>query len=163
MAPLGDIQGIDGETLDLVVSWASYRLACRMIGSRRQHFITKWISGNMATGTRVMEQHQHHVQDTRPLCDEPDENLVHILTCPHDTCVDLHTLLLTELRTWLETEDMQEDIATFLVQGMKSWFGDPYGDEIPIGCDDLTMNRILGATTQLGGDILYCVGICKQT
>ena len=31
------------------------------------------------------------------LCDEPDEHLVHILTCCHETCVDLRTSLLTEL------------------------------------------------------------------
>ena len=97
----------------------------------------------MATG-RVMKQRQQRVHDTCPLCDGPDEHLVQILTCPHDTCVDLRTSLLTELRTWLEAEDTQEDIATFLVQGLKSWFDDPYGDEIPTDCDDLTMNRILG-------------------
>ena len=54
------------------------------------------------------------------------------------------------MRTWLEAEDTQEDIATFLVRGLESWFDDPYGDEIPIDCDDVTMTRILGATTELG-------------
>ena len=58
--------------------------------------------------------------------------------------------------TWLEAEDTQEDIATFLVQGLESWFEDPYGDEIPIHCDDVTMTRILGATTELGWFSLLC-------
>ena len=155
MDPLGDILGVDGDTLDSVVSWASYRRARKMIGSNRRHFITKWISGNMATG-RVMKQRQQRIHDTCPLCDEPDEHLVHILTCRHETCVELRTSLLTELRTWLEAEDTQEDIANFLVQGLESWFDDPYGDEIPIDCDDVTMTRILGATTELGWFSLLC-------
>ena len=74
MDPLGDILGVDGDTLDSVVSWPSYRRARKMIGSKRQHFITKWISGNMATG-RVTKQRQQRVHDTCPLCDEPDEHL----------------------------------------------------------------------------------------
>ena len=66
----------------------------------------------MATG-RVMIQCQQRIHNTCPLCDELDEHLVHILTCPHETGVDLRTSLLAELQTWLETEDTQEDIANF--------------------------------------------------
>ena len=155
MDPLGDILGVDVNTLDSVVSWTFYRRARRMIGSKRQHFITEWISRNMATG-RVMKQRQQCVNDTCPICDEPDEHLVHILTCPHETGVDLRASLLTELRTWLEAEDTHEDIATFLVQGLESRFEDPYGDELPIHCDDATMARLLGATTELGWFSLLC-------
>ena len=39
---------------------------------------------------------------------------------------------------------------------MESWFGDPYGNEIPIDCDDITMTRILGATTELEWYSLLC-------
>ena len=77
--PLGDILGVDGELLDSVVSWVSYRRAHKMIGSNRKHFITKWISGNMATGRGMKQRHQR-LHDTCPLCDEPDEHLVHIMT-----------------------------------------------------------------------------------
>ena len=109
----------------------------------------------MAT-VRVMKQRQQRLHDTCPLCDEPDEHLVHILTCRNETCVDLRTSLLTELQTWLEAEDTQEGIANFLVQGLESWFDDPYGDEIPIDCDNVTMTRILGATTELRWFSLLC-------
>ena len=115
----------------------------------------------MATG-RVMKQRQQCVHDTCPRCDELDEHLVHILTCPHETCFDLRTSLLTELQTWLEAEDTQEDIATFLVQGLESWFDNPYGDEIPIDCDNVTMTRILGATTKLGRFSLLCGHLRKD-
>ena len=115
----------------------------------------------MATG-RVMIQCQQRIHNTCPLCDELDEHLVHILTCPHETGVDLRTSLLAELQTWLETEDTQEDIANFLVQGLESWFANPYGDEIPINCDNVTMPSILGATTKLGWFSLLCGYLRKE-
>ena len=150
MGPLGDILGLEGKFVDLVVSWPSYRRARKMVGSSRQHFITKWVSGNMATG-RVMKQREQRLHDTCPLCNEPDEHLVHILTCPHDTHVKLRTSLLEELKVWLTAEDTHEDITSFLLKGLTSWFADPYGDEIDIACSDAALNWTrMRATTELG-------------
>ena len=75
---------------------------------------------------------EQRIHDTCPLCNETDEHLVHILTCPHDTCVELRTSLLKELKVWLTAEDTQEDITSLLLRGLTSWFADPYGDEIDI-------------------------------
>ena len=155
MGHIGDILGLEGEFVDSVVSWPSYRRARKMVGSSRQHFITKLVSGNMATG-RVMKQREQRIHDTCPLCDEPDEHLVHILTCPHDTCVELRTSLLEELKVWLTAEDTHEDITSFLLRGLTSWFADPYGDEIDIDCDDAALNRKMQATTELGWFSLLC-------
>ena len=90
----------------------------------------------MATG-RVMKHREQRLHDTCPLCDELDEHLVHILTCPHDTCVEPCTSLLEELKVWLTAEDTHENIISFLLQGSTSWFANPYGrDEIEINCGD---------------------------
>ena len=155
MGPLGNILGLEGEFVDLVVSWPSYRQARKMVGSSRQHSITKWVSGNMASG-RVMKQREQRLHDTCPLCDEPDEHLVHILTCPHDTCVELCTSLLEELKVWLMAEDTHEDITSFLLRGLTSWFADPYGDEIDINCGDAALNQTMQATTELCWFSLLC-------
>ena len=79
-----------------------------------------------------------------------------ILTCPHDSCVELCTSLLDELKVWLTAENTHEDVASFLIRGLKSWFTDPYGDEIEIDCSDAALNRTLRATTDLGWFSLLC-------
>ena len=93
-----------------------------------QKFISKWLSGDTATGL-VMKRRKQRLHAHCPLCGEDDEHLLHVLICTDATAVDFRKPLLTELETWLIDEDTHPDIAEYLLTGLTSWFEDPFRTE----------------------------------
>ena len=59
-----------------------------------------------------------------PLCQKPDEHLLHILTRPHPDSVILRHTLVDELQSWLVREHIHPDITAFFLNGLNSWFQD---------------------------------------
>ena len=86
-----------------------------------------------------------------PICQEEDEHLVHVLTCPHHDSLTLRTTLVDALKAWLIKEHTHPDVTAFLLQGLTSWFNDPYGDEIRLNCADPTSQSTLLEQLDLGG------------
>ena len=113
------------------VDWLSFHRAWRSSKPSWKRFVTKWISGNTATG-RVILNRQKRAYSNCPLCQEPDGHLLHILTCPHPDSVMLRCTLVHELQSWLVREHTHPNITAFFLNGLNSWFQDPYGHEISV-------------------------------
>ena len=149
---LCDALELDPDTFDTSVDWPSFRRARRSSKlSSRKRFITKWISGNTATG-RVMLNRQQRVYSNCPLCQEDDdEHLVHVLTCPHHDSLTLRTTLMDALKARLIKEHTHPDVTAFLFNGLTSWFNaDPYSDEILLQCADPNTRPTLSDQLDLG-------------
>jgi hypothetical protein len=101
------------------LAWHSFRKARKECSFPMQKFISKWLSGDTATGL-VMKRRKQRLHAHCPLCGEDDEHLLHVLICPDVTAVDFRKPLLTELETWLIDEDTDPDIAGYLLTGLTS-------------------------------------------
>jgi hypothetical protein len=82
-----------------------------------QKFISKWLSGDTATGL-AMKRRLQRLFDHCPRCGEDDG-------MPQSTFDNL----CLHLENWLIDEDSHPDIADFLFTGLTSWFEDPFGTE----------------------------------
>ena len=82
--------------------------------------MTKWISGDTATGT-VMVRRKQRLSAQCPLCSYPQEDTRHILQCPSTSTQSLRHRLLKELQCWLSSVDTHPEISDFLVKGLTSW------------------------------------------
>jgi hypothetical protein len=119
---------IDEQLVHTTLAWHSFRKARKECSFPMQKFISKWLSGDTATGL-VMKRRKQRLHAHCPLCGEDDEHLLHVLICPDAIAVDFRKPLLTELETWLIDEDTHPDIAEYLLTGLTSWFEDPFGTE----------------------------------
>ena len=61
-----------------------------------QKFISKWLSGDTATGL-VMKRFKQCLHAHCPRCGEDEEHLLHVLICPAEATVDFRKPLLTDL------------------------------------------------------------------
>jgi hypothetical protein len=119
---------IDVNLLHETVAWPSIVKARKRASFPFQRFISKWISEDTATGI-VMRRRKQRVHDYCPRCNAPAEHLVHILTCPHPDVQTLTNDLLVELEVWLTQEDTYPTIIPILIESIRSWLLDPYGNE----------------------------------
>ena len=88
-------------------------------------FITKWISGDTATGS-VMVQRKQRIDPKCPRCIFPEEDPRHVLTCQDAGVCELGENALLELRMWMKSVHTQSDIEYFIFHGLSSWLaGDP--------------------------------------
>ena len=111
---------IDEETLTTQVNWYAFGKAREETSFPIQRFMAKWISGDTATG-RVMLRRKQRLIAKCPKCDEEDEHLLHILTCPSTESTDFRTSLIAELAVWLRKECTEPDLQKFLIAGITSW------------------------------------------
>ena len=125
---IADKWEIDATLLHDTVAWPSIAKARKSASFPFQRFISKWISEDTATGI-VMRRRKQRVLANCPRCDAPEEHLVHILTCPHPDVQTLTTNLLVELELWLTQEDTYPHIIPILIDSIRSWLSDPYGNE----------------------------------
>ena len=80
------------------LAWHSFRKARKECSFPMQKFISKWLSGDTATGV-VMKRRKQRLHAHCPLCDEDDEHLLRVLICPDEAAIDFRKPLLTELET----------------------------------------------------------------
>ena len=105
----------------LNINWWSFGKAHRESTDNIQTFITKWLSGDTATG-RVMVTRQARLLSRCPRCDHNDEHLVHVLTCGADSTLELRENLLTNLILWMESIHTSPAIVNFVQLGLSTWF-----------------------------------------
>ena len=120
--------GTSALTFNSLVNWQSFRTARKSATFSLQKFISKWINGNIPTGT-VLKGRGHRTDASCPLCNHPTEDLIHILTCQHPDALTYRTSQLTELETWLFATNTHPDIVSFIVSGLRSWFDNSNGYE----------------------------------
>ena len=86
-----------------------------------QTFITKWLSGDTATG-RVMKARKARLLDICPRCNNEDEHLLHVLTCRSAETIELRDNLISELLLWMDSVYTYAPIANFVKLGLAKWF-----------------------------------------
>ena len=105
----------------LNVNWWTFGKARRESTDNIQTFITKWLSGDTATG-RVMKARQARLLARCPRCNHHDEHLLHVLTCRSEPTIELRDNLLSDLIIWLESEYTSPNIVNFVKLGLSKWF-----------------------------------------
>ena len=123
---LGEKLEIDPALLESSINWKAYGKARKAVPLSSQTFITKWLSNTAATGVINRQQRKH---SNCPICNEPDEDIMHVMTCRSVSASELRETQLQELQVWLRSRNTDPFITTFLIKGIRSWFRDPYGDE----------------------------------
>ena len=98
----------------------SYATARKESSLSTKLFITKWVSGDTATG-RVMKRRKKRLLSTCPICNAQDEHLRHILTCPSNQASSYRKKLLAELIDWLKNSTTHPKITNFINIGLSNW------------------------------------------
>ena len=102
------------------VSWRVFEKARNEGRPGLNTFMTKWISGDTATG-RVMRIRKRISHSNCPRCNAPDEHTTHVLQCQTEDTCNMRLDILTEFRVWLQSVHTHSDIECFLFNGITSW------------------------------------------
>ena len=119
---------IDETTLPQKVDWYSFGKARKEASFPSQRFVSKWINDGAATG-RGMVRRKQRLLSKCPKCEEPDEHMLHILTCKSEDSIAFGKMLIAELTVWFENENIFPELRAFLLKGVTSWLGVPLTDE----------------------------------
>ena len=66
-----------------------------------------------------------------PICNAPDEDIMHVVTCRSPSALELRETQLQELQLRLRSRNTDPIITSFLITGIRSCFRDPYhGDAL---------------------------------
>ena len=114
---LGKNTEIPKDFLSLNINWWTFGKARREATDNLQTFITKWLSGDTATG-KVMVARKARLLSNCPRCNHEDEHLVHVLTCGADSTIELRDNLLSDLILWLESVHTSPTIINFVQLGL---------------------------------------------
>ena len=152
---------IPTEVLQDSIDWNSFGRARKRCPRSLQSFITKWISNTAATGTVMVARNYRHSAQC-PLCPEPHEDVIHVLTCQAPSSSTLRESLLQDLKLWLRSIKTHPDICSFLINGLRSWFLHPFGDEpLHHTVDDQSFTAI-SSQLDLGWYALLCGYLSKS-
>ena len=104
-----------------------------------------------------MVQRKQRLHSNCPMCNNVDETTTHILQCLEEKICTLKIKLITDLGTWLDTVDTQDELKTFICDGLASWLNSTtfYTTTSPDPSTQLAFNYqlILGRETLLQGYI----------
>ena len=102
-----------------IVNWEVLGKARKESPLKLKIFITKWVSGDTATG-KVMVQRKQRLHSNCPMCNNVDKTTTHILQCLEEKICTLKIKLITDLGTWLDTVDTQDQLKTFICDRLAS-------------------------------------------
>ena len=105
----------------LNINWWAFGKARGEASTNMQTFITKWLSGDTATG-RVMVARKERLFSKCPRCNHTDEHLIHVLTCRSNPTIELNDNLISDLALWLESVYTLPTIVNFVQMGLSKWF-----------------------------------------
>ena len=109
----------DLSSIDL--DWRPFRTARKEVTLQMQLFITKWLSGDTATG-KMMCRRQSRNTSFCPRCGANDEHLLHVITCPCRKATQLRSTMMTNLQQWFDTRQTHPVISNFFILGLNKWF-----------------------------------------
>jgi hypothetical protein len=115
---------IDRGLLDKQVNWYCLGKARKEASFPVKKFISKWVSGDTATGV-VMKRRQQRIEDNCPRCKEPHEHLLHVLVWKDNNTSEFRKGLMEEFQIWLQKEKTEPNLERFLTLGLQSWIDDP--------------------------------------
>ena len=102
------------------IEWESYAKARKEAPKKIQLFITKWLSGDTATG-RVMVRRKERISSKCPCYQHEDEHPLHIIRCNAPATKELRIKLLKELQDWLFAEHTHPAISNLIDLGLNQW------------------------------------------
>ena len=112
------------------IYWPSISKARKEASLPMKIFITKWISGFTSSGSHMVKlKLRQHAKC--PGCPHQNEDLQHILTCPHPDTTSLRQSLLKEMEDWFLSSKTHPLISSFILQGLSQWFQNPTCNWIP--------------------------------
>ena len=77
---LSETLEVPQQLLDASISWSSFGKARKHSRISTAAFVTKWLSNTAATGV-IMVARKQRLCSNCPLCDQADEDVLHVLTC----------------------------------------------------------------------------------
>ena len=140
------------------VHWESFSTARKEASFSTNIFLTKWLSGDTATG-RVMVQRKARLGSQCPMCNHNDEHLTHVLTCPSTSAKELRNNLLSDLMVWLESVQTAPAIENFIHLGLAAWFENPgkvWGNDDALFSHDTNIDEALRSQLHLGWYYFLC-------
>ena len=153
---LGKKLEIDPQLLETSINWKAYGKACKAVPLSCKTFITKWLSNTAARGV-IMKNRGHWKHSNCPLlCNEPEEDIMHVMTCRSNSASELCETQLQEWQVWLRSHNTDPSITSFLITGLRSWFRHPYGDEPLYSCPHPRTFQTLIQQLELGWFALLC-------
>ena len=144
--------------------WEAYATARKEASFSLKLFVTKWLSGDTATG-RVMLQRKKRESANCPRCNAPDEHLLHVLTCNSSETINLRKTLISELLMWLRSSQTHPRIINFLRLGIRKWFQDrDFTWQINSGIftDNTAQNHSIQTQVTLGWYQLFCGFVTRE-
>jgi hypothetical protein len=115
----------------LEADWKTFGAARKKTTHKTRIFISKWLVGHLPLG-EIMVKRKHRIKATCPHCLHPNEDALHLPTCPHPSVTAFWIDALSNLQSWLLNVDTHPAIIFFICKGLLSWTTDPFGDELPL-------------------------------
>ena len=100
-----------------------------------------------------MKRRGHRVFSNCPLCNRPDEHITHMLSCP--SASQFRSNFLSQLNTWLTSNNTHPSITSFITQGLQRWFHRPSSNIAFYSSED-TINKGYHSQSTLGWFPLLC-------
>ena len=129
-----------------------------------QVFITKWLSGDTATG-RIMCRRKSRNASFCPRCGATDEHLLHVITCPCREASKLRSTTMTNLQQWFDTRQTHPAISRFFIMGFNKWVNNKdhvWRTNSAIFSDCPTINRALNSQLRVSWYYMICGMITKD-
>ena len=111
------------DLISISIYWKSFSKARKEVSLQTKLFITKWLSGDTATG-KVMYRRKQRSTSFCPRCGRDNEHLMHVLICPSEEAIKLREKLLSELIVWFKDNHTHPNITLFFQLGLRKWFKD---------------------------------------
>ena len=104
-----------------------------------------------------MKNRGHRKHLNCPLCNEPEEDIMHhVMTCRSTSVSELRETQPQELQIWLRSRNTDPSITSFLITGLRSWFCNSFGEEPLYCCPHPCIFRALTQQLELGWFAFLC-------
>ena len=140
------------------VDWKSFMTARKEVTLQTKLFITKWLSGDTATG-KVMCRRKQRNTSFCPRCGQDNEHILHVITCPSTEATQLRKKLLSDLDLWFKTRYTHPSITHFFKIGLQKWFTDQgyfWRADSEMFSDDNDTNCALSSQLKLSWYYMLC-------
>ena len=134
------------------ILWENCEAHCKKL------FITKWLSGDTATGV-VMCRRKQRTTSFCPRCGLNNEHLLHVIICSSAEAIQLREKLMAELIQWFKSHHTHPNITLFFQMGLEKWFVDQtyqWQDNSLFFSDTPDINTALHSQLQVSWYYMLC-------
>ena len=109
------------------INWGLLEVAMQKWPMGKRKWLAKHLSGFSATG-RVMKRRKEWEHDKCPLCNQPNEDSHHVISCPSVTARRTWAEALTIFETHLLKLHTHPNLRTIIISRLRSWSTPNYKD-----------------------------------